>query len=75
MAASGRYARGSVLTALNLINLSSHTVATAHGTDFITRESNRRDRKTRTNRAIFAHRGFEEGMKEKLTRGKCKNPR
>ncbi len=46
MAASGRYARGSVLTALNLINLSSHTVATAHGTDFITRESNRRDRKT-----------------------------
>src|SRR6266851_4463262 len=37
MAASGRFARGSVLSALILINLSSHTVSTArwycpHGT-------------------------------------------
>ncbi len=31
MAASGRYARGSVLTALNLINLSSHTVSAVGG--------------------------------------------
>jgi len=33
MAASGRYARGSVPSALNLINLSSHTVSTAPGSD------------------------------------------
>ena len=31
MAASGRYARGSVLSALNLINLSSHTVSPVGG--------------------------------------------
>ena len=31
MAASGRYARGSVLGALNLINLSSHTVSAIGG--------------------------------------------